>query len=143
MIPVLFPSFLACGRGFYKSSSQDLQCSRCPMHSFSDREGSSRCDCEDSYYRAPTDPPYVACTSELFLSYFLLLSQSQSLISPSPIQFCIGHKAAVEAFSNEFCKIAKGRKLKRNNVESNKCNACVFQHTLKQTRKKHITERRL
>lgn len=63
----LFHFPLACGRGFYKSSSQDLQCSRCPMHSFSDREGSSRCDCEDSYYRAPTDPPYVACTSELFM----------------------------------------------------------------------------
>lgn len=57
-------SSLACGRGFYKSSSQDLQCSRCPTHSFSDKEGSSRCDCEDSYYRAPSDPPYVACTSE-------------------------------------------------------------------------------
>ncbi|XP_040206045.1 ephrin type-A receptor 7 isoform X3 [Rana temporaria] len=51
-----------CGRGFYKSSSQDLQCSRCPAHSFSDREGSSRCDCEDGYYRAHSDPPYIACT---------------------------------------------------------------------------------
>lgn len=60
----LFCSVLACGRGFYKSSSQDLQCSRCPTHSFSDKDGSSRCDCEDSYYRAPSDPPYVACTSE-------------------------------------------------------------------------------
>ncbi|XP_072264754.1 ephrin type-A receptor 7 isoform X2 [Pyxicephalus adspersus] len=51
-----------CGRGFYKSSSQDLQCSRCPAHSFSDREGSSRCDCEDGYYRAYSDPSYIACT---------------------------------------------------------------------------------
>ncbi|XP_063078954.1 ephrin type-A receptor 7 isoform X2 [Engraulis encrasicolus] len=51
-----------CGRGFYKSSSQDLQCSRCPAHSYNDREGSGRCDCEDGYYRAPTDPPSVACT---------------------------------------------------------------------------------
>ncbi|MEE6507983.1 hypothetical protein FKM82_017951 [Ascaphus truei] len=51
-----------CGRGFYKSSSQDLQCSRCPAHSFSDKEGSSRCDCEDGYYRASSDPPYIACT---------------------------------------------------------------------------------
>ncbi|XP_014832628.1 PREDICTED: ephrin type-A receptor 7-like isoform X1 [Poecilia mexicana] len=53
-----------CGRGFYKSSSQDLQCSRCPAHSFNDREGSWRCDCEDGYYRALSDPPSVACTSE-------------------------------------------------------------------------------
>ncbi|XP_016404362.1 ephrin type-A receptor 7-like [Sinocyclocheilus rhinocerous] len=53
-----------CGRGFYKSSSQDLQCSRCPAHSYNDREGSWRCDCEDGYYRALSDPPSVACTSE-------------------------------------------------------------------------------
>uniref|UniRef100_A0A672HRZ6 receptor protein-tyrosine kinase n=1 Tax=Salarias fasciatus TaxID=181472 RepID=A0A672HRZ6_SALFA len=52
----------SCGRGFYKSSSQDLQCSRCPAHSFNDREGSWRCDCEDGYYRALSDPPSVACT---------------------------------------------------------------------------------
>ncbi|MGH0142723.1 UNVERIFIED_CONTAM: hypothetical protein FKN15_037144 [Acipenser sinensis] len=51
-----------CGRGFYKSSSQDLQCSRCPAHSFTDREGSSRCDCDDGYYRAASDPPSAACT---------------------------------------------------------------------------------
>uniref|UniRef100_A0A9J7YPK5 Ephrin type-A receptor 7 n=1 Tax=Cyprinus carpio carpio TaxID=630221 RepID=A0A9J7YPK5_CYPCA len=52
-----------CGRGFYKSSSQDLQCSRCPAHSYNDREGSWRCDCEDGYYRALSDPPSVACTT--------------------------------------------------------------------------------
>uniref|UniRef100_A0AAR2LAF5 Ephrin type-A receptor 7 n=1 Tax=Pygocentrus nattereri TaxID=42514 RepID=A0AAR2LAF5_PYGNA len=51
-----------CGRGFYKSSSQDLQCSRCPAHSYNDREGSWRCDCEDGYYRALSDPPSIACT---------------------------------------------------------------------------------
>ncbi|XP_077366191.1 ephrin type-A receptor 7 isoform X1 [Festucalex cinctus] len=51
-----------CGRGFYKMSSQDLQCSRCPMHSFIDREGSRRCECDDGYYRAFSDPPSVACT---------------------------------------------------------------------------------
>ncbi|KAG8011040.1 Ephrin type-A receptor 7, partial [Nibea albiflora] len=55
-----------CGRGFYKSSSQDLQCSRCPAHSFNDREGSWRCDCEDGYYRALSDPASVACTSKSF-----------------------------------------------------------------------------
>ncbi|XP_041105501.1 ephrin type-A receptor 7-like isoform X2 [Polyodon spathula] len=53
-----------CGRGFYKSSSQDLQCSRCPAHSFTDREGSSQCDCDDGYYRAASDPPSAACTKD-------------------------------------------------------------------------------
>ncbi|KAI5627749.1 ephrin type-A receptor 7 isoform X5 [Silurus asotus] len=52
-----------CGRGFFKSSSQDLQCSRCPAHSYNDREGSWRCECEDGYYRAPSDHPSIACTS--------------------------------------------------------------------------------
>ncbi|XP_036398786.1 ephrin type-A receptor 7-like isoform X1 [Megalops cyprinoides] len=51
-----------CGRGFYKASSQDLQCSRCPAHSSNDKEGSWTCDCDDGYYRAPSDPPSVACT---------------------------------------------------------------------------------
>ena len=59
----------ACGRGFYKSSSQDLQCSRCPAHSFNDREGSWRCDCEDGYYRALSDPPSVACTSKSAMTW--------------------------------------------------------------------------
>ncbi|XP_078255800.1 ephrin type-A receptor 7 isoform X5 [Rhinoraja longicauda] len=52
----------ACGWGFYKSSSLDHQCARCPAHSHTDREGSSRCECEDGYNRALTDPPSVPCT---------------------------------------------------------------------------------
>ncbi|GAB0186303.1 ephrin type-A receptor 7 [Grus japonensis] len=71
----------ACGRGFYKSSSQDLQCSRCPTHSFSDKEGSSRCDCEDSYYRAPSDPPYVACTRPPSAPQNLIFNINQTTVS--------------------------------------------------------------
>ncbi|XP_072913589.1 ephrin type-A receptor 7 isoform X4 [Hemitrygon akajei] len=52
----------ACRWGFYKSSSLDHQCARCPAHSHTVREGSSRCECEDGYYRALTDPPSVPCT---------------------------------------------------------------------------------
>ncbi|XP_077443878.1 ephrin type-A receptor 7 isoform X5 [Stigmatopora argus] len=52
-----------CGHGYYKMSSQDLHCSRCPTHSFIDREGSWQCNCEDGYYRAFSDPPSVACTT--------------------------------------------------------------------------------
>ncbi|KAK2524126.1 hypothetical protein Q9233_009673 [Columba guinea] len=70
-----------CGRGFYKSSSQDLQCSRCPTHSFSDKEGSSRCDCEDSYYRAPSDPPYVACTRPPSAPQNLIFNINQTTVS--------------------------------------------------------------
>ncbi|KAF5919878.1 hypothetical protein HPG69_014242, partial [Diceros bicornis minor] len=70
-----------CGRGFYKSSSQDLQCSRCPTHSFSDKEGSSRCDCEDGYYRAPSDPPYVACTRPPSAPQNLIFNINQTTVS--------------------------------------------------------------
>ncbi|EGV93829.1 Ephrin type-A receptor 7 [Cricetulus griseus] len=70
-----------CGRRFYKSSSQDLQCSRCPTHSFSDREGSSRCECEDGYYRAPSDPPYVACTRPPSAPQNLIFNINQTTVS--------------------------------------------------------------
>uniref|UniRef100_A0A665W047 Ephrin type-A receptor 7 n=1 Tax=Echeneis naucrates TaxID=173247 RepID=A0A665W047_ECHNA len=70
-----------CGRGFYKSSSQDLQCSRCPAHSFNDREGSWRCDCEDGYYRGPSDPPSVACTRPPSAPQNLVYNINQTTIS--------------------------------------------------------------
>ncbi|XP_039980855.1 ephrin type-A receptor 7 isoform X2 [Xiphias gladius] len=70
-----------CGRGFYKSSSQDLQCSRCPVHSFNDREGSWRCDCEDGYYRALADPPPVACTRPPSAPQNLVYNINQTTVS--------------------------------------------------------------
>ncbi|CAF96779.1 unnamed protein product [Tetraodon nigroviridis] len=71
----------ACGRGFYKSSSQDLQCSRCPAHSFNDREGSWRCDCEDGYYRALSDPPSAACTRPPSAPQNLVYNINQTTVS--------------------------------------------------------------
>uniref|UniRef100_A0A4W4EAB8 Ephrin type-A receptor 7 n=1 Tax=Electrophorus electricus TaxID=8005 RepID=A0A4W4EAB8_ELEEL len=70
-----------CGRGFYKSSSQDLQCSRCPAHSYSDREGSWRCDCEDGYYRAHSDPPSIACTRPPSAPQNLVYNVNQTTIT--------------------------------------------------------------
>ncbi|XP_069462550.1 ephrin type-A receptor 7 isoform X2 [Ambystoma mexicanum] len=70
-----------CGRAFYKSSSQDLQCSRCPAHSFSDKEGASRCDCEDGYHRAPTDAPYAACTRPPSAPQNLIYNINQTMVS--------------------------------------------------------------
>uniref|UniRef100_A0A674DGE1 Ephrin type-A receptor 7 n=1 Tax=Salmo trutta TaxID=8032 RepID=A0A674DGE1_SALTR len=70
-----------CGRGFYKSSSQDLQCSRCPAHSYNDREGLWRCDCEDGYYRAHSDPPSVACTRPPSAPQNLVYNINQTTVS--------------------------------------------------------------
>ncbi|CAB1340456.1 unnamed protein product [Coregonus sp. 'balchen'] len=72
---------VACGRGFYKSSSQDLQCSRCPAHSYNDREGSWRCDCEDGYYRALSDPASVACTRPPSAPQNLVYNINQTTVS--------------------------------------------------------------
>ncbi|XP_067840857.1 ephrin type-A receptor 7 isoform X3 [Heptranchias perlo] len=71
----------ACGRGFYKSSSQDHQCARCPAHSHTDREGSSRCECEDGYYRALTDPPSVSCTRPPSAPQNLIYNINQTTVS--------------------------------------------------------------
>uniref|UniRef100_A0A674DWE6 Ephrin type-A receptor 7 n=1 Tax=Salmo trutta TaxID=8032 RepID=A0A674DWE6_SALTR len=71
----------SCGRGFYKSSSQDLQCSRCPAHSYNDREGSWRCDCEDGYYRGLSDPPSVACTRPPSAPQNLVYNINQTTVS--------------------------------------------------------------
>ncbi|XP_061756370.1 ephrin type-A receptor 7 isoform X3 [Nerophis ophidion] len=70
-----------CGHGFYKFSSLDLQCSRCPMHSFNEHEGSWRCDCEDGYYRAFSDPPSVACTRPPSAPQNLIYNINQTTVS--------------------------------------------------------------
>uniref|UniRef100_UPI00398F18F9 ephrin type-A receptor 7 isoform X2 n=1 Tax=Pristiophorus japonicus TaxID=55135 RepID=UPI00398F18F9 len=71
----------ACGRGFYKSSSQDHQCARCPAHSHTDEEGSSRCECKDGYYRALTDPPSVSCTRPPSAPQNLIYNINQTTVS--------------------------------------------------------------
>ncbi|XP_061900414.1 ephrin type-A receptor 7 isoform X2 [Entelurus aequoreus] len=70
-----------CGHGFYKFSSLDLQCSRCPMHSFNEHEGSWRCDCEDGYYRAFSDPPSVACARPPSAPQNLIYNINQTTVS--------------------------------------------------------------
>ncbi|XP_072556370.1 ephrin type-A receptor 6 isoform X2 [Paramormyrops kingsleyae] len=53
---------LPCGLGFYKAFPGNIRCSKCPPHSFSRDEGSSLCPCEKGFFRAPKDPPSMACT---------------------------------------------------------------------------------
>ncbi|KAG9349373.1 hypothetical protein JZ751_027816 [Albula glossodonta] len=52
----------ACRSGFYKSSSGNLKCSKCPPHSFNHQEGSIHCACEKNYFRSEGDPASMACT---------------------------------------------------------------------------------
>ncbi|XP_031654552.1 ephrin type-A receptor 3 [Oncorhynchus kisutch] len=52
----------ACRAGFYKSLLGNVQCSKCPPHSFTHHEGALHCGCEKNYFRADGDPPSTACT---------------------------------------------------------------------------------
>ncbi|XP_010779577.1 ephrin type-A receptor 3, partial [Notothenia coriiceps] len=51
-----------CRAGFYKSNLGNMECSKCPPHSFSHHEGSLHCGCEKNYFRAEGDPASMACT---------------------------------------------------------------------------------
>ncbi|XP_031661442.1 ephrin type-A receptor 3 isoform X1 [Oncorhynchus kisutch] len=52
----------ACRAGFYKSLLGNVQCSKCPPHSFTHHEGALHCGCEKNYFRADGDLPSMACT---------------------------------------------------------------------------------
>ncbi|XP_043541184.1 ephrin type-A receptor 7 isoform X5 [Chiloscyllium plagiosum] len=71
----------ACEPGFYKSSSQDHRCARCPAHSHTAQEGSSWCECEDGYYRALTDPPSIPCTRPPSAPQNLIYNINQTTVS--------------------------------------------------------------
>ncbi|KAK2850077.1 hypothetical protein Q7C36_008860 [Tachysurus vachellii] len=52
----------ACRPGFYKASSGNMKCSKCPPHSYTHKEGAVHCSCEKNYFRADGDPVSMACT---------------------------------------------------------------------------------
>ncbi|XP_037538226.1 ephrin type-A receptor 4-A [Nematolebias whitei] len=52
----------ACSAGFYKAKSSDDECSKCPPHSHSLRDGANVCECHMGFFRADADPPSMACT---------------------------------------------------------------------------------
>uniref|UniRef100_A0A8K9X343 receptor protein-tyrosine kinase n=1 Tax=Oncorhynchus mykiss TaxID=8022 RepID=A0A8K9X343_ONCMY len=52
----------ACKIGYYRALATDGACSKCPLHSYSVREGSTSCACDKSYFRSETDPASMPCT---------------------------------------------------------------------------------
>ncbi|RXN20994.1 ephrin type-A receptor 3-like protein [Labeo rohita] len=52
----------ACRPGFYKASSGNVKCSKCPPHSYTHQEGAVHCACEKNYFRAEEDPVSMACS---------------------------------------------------------------------------------
>uniref|UniRef100_A0AAR2JKS1 receptor protein-tyrosine kinase n=1 Tax=Pygocentrus nattereri TaxID=42514 RepID=A0AAR2JKS1_PYGNA len=52
----------ACKIGYYRALATDSTCSKCPLHSYSVREGSTSCTCDKGYFRSETDPASMPCT---------------------------------------------------------------------------------
>ncbi|XP_048857191.1 ephrin type-A receptor 3-like isoform X2 [Brienomyrus brachyistius] len=52
----------ACRPGFYKSSSGNMKCSKCPPNSHTYQEGSVYCVCDRNYFRSEDDPASMACS---------------------------------------------------------------------------------
>uniref|UniRef100_A0A6Q2YV77 receptor protein-tyrosine kinase n=1 Tax=Esox lucius TaxID=8010 RepID=A0A6Q2YV77_ESOLU len=52
----------ACKIGYYRALATDGSCSKCPLHSYSTREGSTSCVCDKGYFRSETDPASMPCT---------------------------------------------------------------------------------
>uniref|UniRef100_W5LC30 receptor protein-tyrosine kinase n=1 Tax=Astyanax mexicanus TaxID=7994 RepID=W5LC30_ASTMX len=52
----------ACRPGFYKASSGNVKCFKCPPHSYTHQEGAVHCSCEKNYFRSEGDPVSMACT---------------------------------------------------------------------------------
>uniref|UniRef100_A0A8C8ICU6 receptor protein-tyrosine kinase n=1 Tax=Oncorhynchus tshawytscha TaxID=74940 RepID=A0A8C8ICU6_ONCTS len=52
----------ACKIGYYRALATDGACSKCPLHSYSVREGSTSCACDKGYFRSETDPASMPCT---------------------------------------------------------------------------------
>uniref|UniRef100_A0A673KRW6 receptor protein-tyrosine kinase n=1 Tax=Sinocyclocheilus rhinocerous TaxID=307959 RepID=A0A673KRW6_9TELE len=52
----------ACKIGYYRALATDDSCSKCPLHSYSIREGSTSCACDKGFFRSETDPASMPCT---------------------------------------------------------------------------------
>ena len=61
-------SYTECGVGTFKSTTSNSPCSACPANSMSSSTGATVCACVPGHYRASTDDPSDACTSESQLS---------------------------------------------------------------------------
>lgn len=72
-----------CRAGFYKSTLGNMECSKCPPHSFSHHEGSLHCGCEKNYFRAEGDPASMACTRKC--AFILQLAQHLGLFDEGSV----------------------------------------------------------
>ncbi|XP_074523445.1 ephrin type-A receptor 2a [Halichoeres trimaculatus] len=53
----------ACKPGYFKPSVSSQFCQVCPGNTKPSAAGATECQCEDGFYRSPTDPPTSACSA--------------------------------------------------------------------------------
>uniref|UniRef100_A0A671PC63 receptor protein-tyrosine kinase n=1 Tax=Sinocyclocheilus anshuiensis TaxID=1608454 RepID=A0A671PC63_9TELE len=70
-----------CKVGYYRSLSSDGGCRKCPLHSYSTKEGATSCDCDKGYYRSETDPATIRCLSSPSVLTSVLLEWSPPITS--------------------------------------------------------------
>ncbi|KAM9814015.1 LOW QUALITY PROTEIN: ephrin type-A receptor 2a [Neosynchiropus ocellatus] len=53
----------ACKPGYFKKALSDQLCQVCPDNTKPSAAGATECECEDGFFRLPTDPPASACSA--------------------------------------------------------------------------------
>ncbi|KAM8867672.1 ephrin type-A receptor 2-like isoform 1-T1 [Synchiropus picturatus] len=53
----------ACKPGYFKKSLSDRLCQVCPDNTQPSAAGATECQCQDGFFRSPTDPPTSACSA--------------------------------------------------------------------------------
>lgn len=52
----------ACKPGYFKASESTKFCQVCPRNTKTSAAGATECQCEDGFFRSPSDPPTSACS---------------------------------------------------------------------------------
>lgn len=55
-------SLAACKPGYFKASESTKFCQVCPRNTKSSAAGATECQCQDGFFRSPSDPPTSACS---------------------------------------------------------------------------------
>lgn len=53
----------ACKPGYFKASESTKFCQLCPRNTKTSAAGATECQCEDGFFRSPSDPPTSACSA--------------------------------------------------------------------------------
>lgn len=63
-VSLLSLSLAACKPGYFKASEATKFCQVCPQNTKTSAAGATECQCEDGFFRSPTDSPTSACSGK-------------------------------------------------------------------------------